>query len=68
MRLEVEQLVIDGFAISSSVNGYKIIRTQAELESAKKYLKQKAFSLMGRAEKLEANFQSVKLSKQISMF
>lgn len=68
MRLHVESLIIDGFAIASTVRGYKIIRTKEELEDAVRYLKAKAFPLFSRAEKLEINFNSGKLGNQTSLF
>lgn len=67
MRCEIEQLIVDGFAIASTVKGYKIIRTKEELEDAVKYLKAKAFPLFSRAEKLEHNFNSGKLISQLSL-
>jgi len=68
MREEVENLIIDGFAISSSEKGYKIIRDEKELIEAEKYLKKKAYSLLSRADKLKNNFHLSILNKQTSLF
>lgn len=42
MRIEVENLVKEGFCISSSSNGYKMIRTVEELQKAKEYFEQES--------------------------
>jgi hypothetical protein len=56
MRIEVENLVKEGFCISSSSNGYKMIRTVEDLQEAKRYLAKKAFPLFKRIDQLEKNF------------
>lgn len=67
MRKEIESLIEDGFLISSSEKGYKIIKSEEELKDAVAYLKAKAFPLFHRAECLEKSFYS-KTSKQTQLF
>lgn len=57
MRKLIEQMVNeDGYLIASSGKGYNLITNSAQLLEAQKYLKNKAFPLFLRANKLHANF------------
>lgn len=67
MRLEIELLIEDGFLISSSEKGYKIIKSENELKEAVAYLKAKAFPLFHRAEMLEKSFHE-RTTKQTQLF
>lgn len=68
LRKHVEYLITEGqYCIQSSERGYSLITTPEDLESAKKYLNAKAFSLLDRVKCLEKNFSLAKLNQQLSL-
>lgn len=61
MRLEICSMINeDGHPIASTESGYKLIRTQDDLEKAISYLKKKAYPLFDRANSLYKNFNKDK--------
>lgn len=69
LRRHVELLITQNeYCISSSEKGYSLILTPEDLESAKKYLKSKAFALLSRADCLDNNFKIGKLNYQLDLF
>lgn len=67
MRKEIEGLIDDGFLISSSEKGYKIIRNEDELQEAVNYLRKKALPLFDRIAHLQKSFQ-LKNTRQTQLF
>ncbi len=69
LRRHVELLITQNeYCISSSEKGYSLILTMEDLESAKKYLNAKAFSLLDRVKCLENNYALGKLNQQLTIF
>jgi|ERR1035438_2939644 hypothetical protein len=64
MRAVIEDMITqDGYCIASSNNGYYIIKTLEEKESAKQYLQEKIESLCIRRNCLERNFKEEIIEK-----
>ena len=56
MRKLIEELIHDGHPISSSPNGYSVIKTREELTKAVNYLKAKSKAIAIRGNTLVGNF------------